>query len=76
MIKKIDGWYCTRCGAPCVSSQSWWCEKLGPYQADGGSINASTSVDWTNYMTIAPRDTLVPLLRIEALRLKNGVANN
>ena len=41
----------------------------------GGSINASTSVDWTNYMTIAPRDTLVPLLRIEALRLKNGVAN-
>ena len=41
----------------------------------GGSINASTSVDWTNYMTIAPRDTLVPLLRLEALRLKNGVAN-
>ena len=41
----------------------------------GGTINASTSVDWTNYMTIAPRDTLVPLLRIEALRLKNGVAN-
>jgi zinc protease len=41
----------------------------------GGSINASTSVDWTNYMTIAPRDTLVPLLRIEALRLKDGVAN-
>jgi len=41
----------------------------------GGSINASTSVDWTNYMTIAPRDTLVPLLRLEALRLKDGVAN-
>jgi zinc protease len=41
----------------------------------GGSINASTSVDWTNYMTVAPRDALIPLLRIEALRLKDGVAN-
>ncbi|MEC7985957.1 MAG: insulinase family protein [Myxococcota bacterium] len=41
----------------------------------GGSINASTSVDWTNYMTIAPKDTLEALLRIEALRLKDGVAN-
>lgn len=39
----------------------------------GGTINASTSVDWTNYMTIAPRDALVPLLRIEALRMKDGV---
>ena len=39
----------------------------------GGTINASTSVDWTNYMTIAPRDALVPLIRIEALRLQNGV---
>lgn len=39
----------------------------------GGTINASTSVDWTNYMTIAPRDALVPLMRIEALRLQNGV---
>ena len=36
----------------------------------GGTINASTSVDWTNYMTIAPRDALIPLVRIEALRLK------
>ena len=41
----------------------------------GGTINASTSVDWTNYMTIAPRDALIPLVRIEALRLKNGMAN-
>ena len=39
----------------------------------GGTINASTSVDWTNYMTIAPRDALVPLIRIEALRMQNGV---
>ena len=39
----------------------------------GGTINASTSVDWTNYMTIAPRDALVPLLRLEALRMQNGV---
>jgi zinc protease len=41
----------------------------------GGTINASTSVDWTNYMTIAPRDALVPLLRLEALRMQNGVKN-
>ena len=41
----------------------------------GGSINASTSVDWTNYMTVAPRDALLPLLRIEALRMKDGVKN-
>ena len=31
----------------------------------GGTINASTSVDWTNYMTIAPRDALVPLLQLK-----------
>ncbi|MEL6342836.1 MAG: insulinase family protein [Myxococcota bacterium] len=41
----------------------------------GGGINASTSNDWTNYMTVAPVDALVPLLRLEALRMKNGVAN-
>lgn len=39
----------------------------------GGTINASTSVDWTNYMTIAPRDALIPLMRLEALRMQNGV---
>ena len=39
----------------------------------GGTINASTSVDWTNYMTIAPRDALTPLLRIEALRMQDGI---
>ena len=41
----------------------------------GGSINASTSVDWTNYMTVAPSDALIPLLRIEALRMQNGLKN-
>lgn len=41
----------------------------------GGNINASTSNDWTNYMTVAPVDAMVPLLRLEALRMKDGVAN-
>jgi zinc protease len=41
----------------------------------GGSFNASTSVDWTNYMTVAPIDSMIPLLQIEAKRLKDGVAN-
>ena len=41
----------------------------------GGSINASTSVDWTNYMTVAPSDALIPILRIEALRMQNGLKN-
>ena len=40
----------------------------------GGVLNASTSREWTNYMTIAPVDAAVPLLRIEALRMEDGVA--
>ena len=40
---------------------------------NGGSFNASTSVDWTNYMTIAPRDAMGELLFIEARRMKDGV---
>ena len=40
----------------------------------GGVLNASTSREWTNYMTVAPVDAAVPLLRIEALRLADGVA--
>jgi predicted Zn-dependent peptidase len=40
----------------------------------GGILNASTSREWTNYMTIAPVDSAIPLLRIEALRLADGVA--
>ena len=42
---------------------------------NGGSFNASTSVDWTNYMTIAPRDAMSELLFIEARRMKDGVRN-
>ena len=41
----------------------------------GGNINASTSNDWTNYMTVAPADAMIPLLRLEALRMKDGVEN-
>lgn len=41
----------------------------------GGNINASTSNDWTNYMTVAPVDAMIPLLRLEALRMKDGVEN-
>ncbi|MDP6932724.1 MAG: insulinase family protein, partial [Myxococcota bacterium] len=41
----------------------------------GGNFNASTADDWTNYMTVAPVDALVPLLRLEAQRLTNGVNN-
>ena len=41
----------------------------------GGSFNASTWKDWTNYMTIAPRDALDALLAIEARRMKDGLAN-
>ncbi len=40
----------------------------------GGVLNASTSREWTNYMTVAPVDAAVPLLRIEALRMEDGVA--
>ncbi len=40
----------------------------------GGILNASTSREWTNYMTVAPVDAAVPLLRIEALRMEDGVA--
>lgn len=40
----------------------------------GAMINASTSVDWTDYLTVAPKDALIPVLRIEAMRLVDGVA--
>jgi len=39
----------------------------------GAGLNASTASDWTNYMTIAPKDQLVPLLRLEALRIEAAV---
>ena len=44
----------------------------------GANLNASTADDWTNYMTVAPKDKLVPLLRLESLRMKSaweGIAN-
>ena len=40
----------------------------------GGILNASTSTDWTNYMTVAPVDSAIMLLRIEGLRLHDGIA--
>ena len=39
----------------------------------GANLNASTASDWTNYMTVAPKDALVPLLRLEALRIAEPV---
>ena len=41
----------------------------------GAGINASTSNDWVDYMTVAPVDSLETVLRIEAKRLTDGVAN-
>lgn len=38
----------------------------------GANLNASTADDWTNYMTVAPVDKLVPLLRLESLRMKSA----
>jgi len=35
----------------------------------GGSFNASTWDDFTDYMTIAPKDALIPLLKLEAKRI-------
>jgi zinc protease len=40
----------------------------------GGILNASTSREWTNYMTVAPVDAAIPLMRIEALRMEDGIA--
>ncbi|MCB9779496.1 MAG: insulinase family protein [Alphaproteobacteria bacterium] len=40
----------------------------------GGVLNASTSKEWTNYMTVAPVDAAIPLIRLEALRMHDGVA--
>ena len=40
----------------------------------GANLNASTASDWTNYMTVASADSTVPLLRLEALRMENPIA--
>jgi zinc protease len=39
----------------------------------GANLNASTAADWTNYMTVAPKEQIVPLMRLEALRLQAAV---
>lgn len=39
----------------------------------GASLNASTADDWTNYMSIAPREQLLGLMSLEALRLQSAV---
>lgn len=39
----------------------------------GANLNAYTAEDLTNYMTVAPRDKLVPLLRLESLRMREAV---
>lgn len=38
----------------------------------GAMLNASTSDDWTNYLTVVPKDSLGPIMRLEALRLTAG----
>ncbi len=39
----------------------------------GCGLNASTSNDWTNYMTICPKSALKPLLRLASLRMTDPV---
>lgn len=39
----------------------------------GANLNASTSNDWTNYMTVAPKQHLDALLRLESLRMREPV---
>lgn len=38
----------------------------------GAMLNASTSDDWTNYLTVVPKDSVAPIMRLEALRLTAG----
>lgn len=40
----------------------------------GANLNAFTADDQTVYMTVAPADKLVPLLRLEGLRMRDGSA--
>ncbi len=39
----------------------------------GATLNAYTAADLTNYMTVAPKDKLIPLLRLESLRMREPV---
>jgi zinc protease len=41
----------------------------------GGSFNASTAADWTNYMTIAPKEALPALIKLESLRITDPILN-
>lgn len=42
-------------------------------QLGGAAFNATTANDRTNYLTTVPKENLIPLLRIESLRLRNTV---
>ena len=48
---------------------TWW-HQTGLDQSNGGTINASTSVNWTNYMTIRDAQYRCCVLK---LRMQNGV---
>lgn len=39
----------------------------------GCDLNASTSDDWTNYMSVCPSTSLPSLLRLESLRMTNAI---
>ncbi len=39
----------------------------------GCGLNASTSDDWTNYMTICPKSALKPILRLSSLRMTDPI---
>jgi zinc protease len=41
----------------------------------GAGFNATTFLDWTNYLTVAPKDSLISLLQLEAVRLISPVEN-
>lgn len=40
----------------------------------GANLNASTAGDWTNYMTVVPKEQLRAVMRLEGLRLREAVA--
>ncbi|MEO0603341.1 MAG: insulinase family protein, partial [Myxococcota bacterium] len=42
-------------------------------EGNGCSLNASTSMDWTNYMSVCPKDALPTLMRFASLRLTDTV---
>jgi len=40
----------------------------------GAMINATTSLDYTDFLTVAPKDSLETILRLEAMRLVDGLS--